>query len=180
LIITRWQEGRGAEVNTEMDDDSQIDELAILEMVWGGVQRRHPDVPDVVIPLPVPLPRYPDGREPPVAHFTPGPPPTVIVSDWAVTSPLSPKEEILKHLLHEAAHALAHKRGVNDGREPYHTKAFGALAAELGLWVDDSDVQPFGRGRGYSVTHLAPGTADEYAEELRLLAKLRLLAGAEE
>jgi hypothetical protein len=42
------------------------------------------------------------------------------MTDFAVTSP---RTEVLKFLLHEAAHAL------NDGREPYHTKAFGALAA---------------------------------------------------
>jgi hypothetical protein len=149
-----------------MDDHTEIDNVAILQAVWGGIQRRHPDVPDVVIDIRV-LQVHPDGTVPPAAYFIPAPVPTVVVTDWAV---VSPRAEVLKFLLHEAAHALAYVRGVKDGREPYHTKAFGALAAELGLWVDESDVEPFGRAGGYNVTHLDAGTADEYAEELRLLA----------
>jgi hypothetical protein len=31
-------------------------------------------------------------------------------------------------------------------------------------------VEPFGRGDGYNATRLGAGIADEYAEELRLLA----------
>jgi hypothetical protein len=147
-----------------MDDDSQIDNVAILQTVWGGIQRRHLDVPDVVIEIQVQR-FYPDGTVP-TAVFTPAPVPTVVMTDRAV---MSPRTAVLEFLLHEAAHALAYARGVNDGQR-YHTKAFGALAAELGLRVDDSDVEPFGRGDGYNATHLDAGTADEYAEELRLLA----------
>jgi hypothetical protein len=148
-----------------MDDDTQIDNVAILQTIWGGIQRRHPDVPDVVIEIRV-LQIYPNGTVP-TALFTPDAVPTVVMTDRAI---MSPRAEVLEFLLHEATHALAYVRGVKDGREPYHTKAFGALAAELGLWVDDSDVEPFGRGDGYKDTHLHAGTADEYAEELRLLA----------
>jgi len=147
-----------------MDDDTQIDNLAILETVWGGIQRRHPDVPNVVIEIRVQQ-VYPDGTVP-TALFTPDPVPTVLMTDRAI---MSPRTAVLEFLLHEAAHALAYARGVKDGQR-YHTKAFDALAAELGLWVDGSDVEPFGRGDGYNATHLDAGTADEYAEELRLLA----------
>lgn len=147
-----------------MDDDTQIDNVAILQTVWGGIQRRHPDVPDVMIEI-HPLRRYADGTVP-SAVFTPDPVPTVVMTDWAI---MSPRAAVLEFLLHEAAHALAYVRRVKDGQR-YHTKAFGALAAELGLSVDDSDVEPFGRGDGYKGTHLDAGTADEYAEELRLLA----------
>jgi hypothetical protein len=143
-----------------MDDPTEMDE--ILREVWGGIQRRHPDVPDVLIQI-HPLGHYPDGAVP-SAVFIPDPEPTVVMTDRAITSPTT---AILELLLHEAAHALAYVRGVNDGQEPYHTEAFGVLAAELGLRVDDSDVQGH---RGYNIVHLDAATAEEYADELRLLA----------
>jgi hypothetical protein len=61
----------GIEVDTEMDEDAQIDNVAILQTVWGGIQRRHPDVPDVVIEIQV-LRFYTDGTVP-TAVFTPAP-----------------------------------------------------------------------------------------------------------
>ena len=145
-----------------MDDHTEMDE--ILQAVWGGIQRRHPDVPDVKIPI-EPLRPYPGCTVPPVALFKLDPEPTVVMTDVAVASP---REVILQHLLHEAAHALAYARGVDDGTEEHHTKAFGVLAAELGLQVDDSDMEP--DSNGYCAISLAAGTAEEYAEELRLFA----------
>jgi hypothetical protein len=66
---------------------------------------------------------------------------------------------VLATLLHEAAHALAHKRGVKDtsrqGR--YHNRRFKALAEELGLHVDHDP------RLGWSPTTLPDVTAARYA-----------------
>jgi hypothetical protein len=144
---------------------AEIDNVAILQAVWGGIQRRHPDVPDVVIDIRV-LQVHPDGTVPPAAYFIPAPVPTVVVTDWAVVSPRGGPEV-----------PTARGRpcpGVRAGREGRagalsHEGIRGAGRRARSV-VDESDVEPFGRGGGYNVTHLDAGTADEYAEELRLLA----------
>lgn len=75
-------------------------------------------------------------------------------------------ESVLDTLLHEAAHGLADVRGIQDtsrqGR--YHNKRYAALAREMGLVCVQTP--PI----GWSGTSLAPGTAEEYAEELAELA----------
>ena len=52
-------------------------------------------------------------------------------------------DEVLGTLLHEAAHALAHARGIKDtsrqGR--YHNKHFKTCAEQLGLAVEHDDAQ---------------------------------------
>jgi hypothetical protein len=66
---------------------------------------------------------------------------------------------VLATLLHEAAHALARRRGVQDtsrqGR--YHNQRFKALAEELGLHIDKHPVI------GWSLTTLPDATAQRYA-----------------
>ena len=66
---------------------------------------------------------------------------------------------VLATLLHEAAHGLAHKRGIKDtsrqGR--YHNQRFKTIAEELGLEVEHHP------SLGWSLTTLAASTARRYA-----------------
>ena len=75
-------------------------------------------------------------------------------------------EIVLATLLHEGAHALANRRGIEDtsrqGR--YHNKRYKPLGEELGLLVDVS------KSTGYSETTPAPGTLESYRELLEELS----------
>jgi hypothetical protein len=75
--------------------------------------------------------------------------------------------DVLGTLLHEAAHALAHARGIKDtsrqGR--YHNRRYAALAEELGLTVAETGAI------GWSATRVPEATLIEYAgviESLRV------------
>ena len=64
--------------------------------------------------------------------------------------------QTLQTMLHEAVHALAHARGVNDtsrGGKYHNKRAFVALAAELGrAWPDGQRPHPV---IGFSVGQVA-------------------------
>jgi hypothetical protein len=75
--------------------------------------------------------------------------------------------DVLGTVLHEAAHALAHARGVRDtsrqGR--YHNARYAEIARELGLTVDrDPRI-------GWSLTTMPPATVEAYADVLPGLAR---------
>jgi hypothetical protein len=74
---------------------------------------------------------------------------------------------VLATLLHEAAHGIARTRQIADtsrqGR--YHNRRFTALGEEAGLVITRTD--PI----GWSGTALAPATLNDYADELRQLAR---------
>jgi hypothetical protein len=78
--------------------------------------------------------------------------------------------DILATLLHEAAHGLAHARGIQDtarqGR--YHNRNFAKLAEEVGIEVT-KDTAPRGRNIGYSITSIRQETIDKY---IGLIAEL--------
>jgi hypothetical protein len=84
--------------------------------------------------------------------------------------------EVLGTLLHEAAHALAHVRGIKDtsrqGR--WHNARFKALTEEVGIEVTkDARI-------GWSPTALAEATREAYADTIAALgAALRLYRSAE-
>lgn len=85
-------------------------------------------------------------------------------------------EPVLATLLHEAAHGLAHVRGINDtsrqGR--YHNRRYKLLAEELGLQVAEVGTI------GWSSTTLREATIQTYRRELaRLQAALTLYRRAE-
>ena len=73
--------------------------------------------------------------------------------------------EVLGTLLHEAAHALAHARGIKDtsrqGR--YHNKHFKTSAEELGLTVTHDD------HNGWSASTITPATELAYTRQLNAL-----------
>lgn len=83
---------------------------------------------------------------------------------------------VLATLLHEAAHALAHVRGIKDtsrqGR--WHNARFKALAEELGIEVSKDD------RLGWSPTAIPTTTRETYAEVIAELGRvLRLFRSVE-
>lgn len=142
-----------------------------LEQVWGAIQRRHREVPDVVVTLGAGSVGVPRGVLK-LGHFA--------ADRWTAGGAGSPvaelfvggeglaqgAESVLATLLHEAAHGLADVRQVQDtsrqGR--YHNTRYKALGEELGLVVTQVV------GIGWSGTALASGTAATYAAELVQLA----------
>lgn len=118
--------------------------VAVLEATWAAIQTRHPEIPDVVLVLASGSVGMPRGVLR-LGHFAamrwhhthPGTgqqlPEVFVGGEGLARGPVA----VLGTLLHEATHALAHVRGVQDcsrqGR--YHNRRFQVLAAELGLKV---------------------------------------------
>uniref|UniRef100_UPI003F490FDF hypothetical protein n=1 Tax=Amycolatopsis sp. CA-151526 TaxID=3239921 RepID=UPI003F490FDF len=124
--------------------------LSALTGLWREIQQQHPDVPDVLLAWASPS----DGRVKSVVpqHLRTGPwTGALVITDER----LGEVDELVEVLLHEACHALAAARRIDEtsnyGR--YHNKRFHALAEELGLEVTHVD------RLGWSETSLPPGTA---------------------
>jgi hypothetical protein len=164
--------------------------VAALEHAWAAIQRRHRDLPDVVIVLASGSVGAPRGALK-LGHFA--------AMRWTHTTTTTDTTadtetdtvrategrsalpevfvggeglglgavDVLGTLLHEAAHALAHVRGVRDtsrqGR--YHNGRFRDLATKIGLHVQV--VPPI----GWSHTQVPEATRAEYAAELDALAR---------
>ena len=147
--------------------------VGAIEAAWAAIQKRHEDVPDVVVTLGAGSLGVQRGTLK-LGHFA--------VRRWVGETPegsADPAAELfvggeglrrgpsalLATLLHEAAHGMASTRGIQDtsrqGR--YHNQRFAALGEELGLTI--TQVQ----GIGWSGTDLAPGTAEAYADEITAL-----------
>ena len=140
-----------------------------LNGAWLAIRKNHPEVPEAAIILG----SGSDGRA------------TLKFGHWArsrwerkgddVVSELFVGGEGLKRgavstmgtLLHEAGHALAQVRGIDDtsrgGR--YHNQKFKALANELGVDIEkDPRI-------GYSITTVPKGTEQKYKTEIAALKK---------
>lgn len=149
-----------------MNIDMSARLVGAIGEVWAGIRRRNPDVPDVVISVGAGAKK--NGLT--LGHFA--------ASAWQSgedqVSELfiggeglkSGAEEVLATLLHEAAHGVAHTRGIKDtsrqGR--YHNDKYRALAQEVGLTVTKSTQL------GWSACQLAEDTTADYAAELDQLA----------
>ena len=118
--------------------------IAALERAWAAIQDQHPDVPDVVIVTGAgsnqkgtpegyrlrghhwPERWILDGQDRPRA-------PELFIAGELLSAG---GRAVVEVMLHEAAHALATRRGIKDtsaAGNRYHNKRFVALAAELGL-----------------------------------------------
>lgn len=147
--------------------------VAALETTWSAIQLQHPDVPDVVVTLGAGSIGVPAGALK-LGHFA--------AERWVSNESKDlvglaelfvggeglrrGAEPVLATLLHEAAHGVAHVRGIKDtsrqGR--YHNTRFKLLGEELGLTIAQAPTI------GWSSTELAPGTAVEYVDEIEALA----------
>ena len=122
--------------------------IAALERAWAAIQDRHPDVPDVVIVTGAGSNQKgtPEGYRLRGHHWP---------ERWVLNGQDQPRapelfiagellsaggRAVVEVMLHEAAHALATRRGIKDtsaAGNRYHNKRFVALAAELGLREPD-------------------------------------------
>ena len=137
--------------------------IKVLEDTWLEIRRWNPEIPAVVIIIASGT----DGKHPRWGHHAPG---RWNVAGEQLTEIMISGEglrrtarEVLGTLLHEAAHALAHARGIKDtsrqGR--YHNKQFKTCAEEVGLAVEHDD------NFGWSVTTITPATELAYAPSSR-------------
>jgi curved DNA-binding protein CbpA len=139
--------------------------LKVLEDTWLEIRRWHPEIPSVVIIIASGT----DRKQTRLGHHAPGRwnvageqrTEIMISGEGLRRSP----GEVLGTLLHEAAHALAHARGIKDtsrqGR--YHNKHFKTCAEELGLTVEHDD------RNGWSASTITPATHTAYARQLDAL-----------
>jgi DnaJ domain/SprT-like family len=141
--------------------------LKILEDTWLEIRRWHPDIPPAVIIIASGT----DSKHPRWGHHAPG--------RWNVNGQQYAEvmisgeglrrtpEDVLGTLLHEAAHALAHARGIKDtsrqGR--YHNKHFKTHAEQLGLAVEHD------QHNGWAATTITDVTRIAYARQLADLAQ---------
>ena len=156
--------------------------VAALEQAWADIRDRNSDVPAAVIVLGAGSIGSPAGMLK-LGHFaamrwrTDAEGAELLAEVFVGGEGLARgPAEVLGTLLHEAAHATAHVRGVKDtsrqGR--WHNARFKALAEELGIEVTkDTRI-------GWSPTTLAPATREAYAGTIAGLgAALRLYRSAE-
>jgi curved DNA-binding protein CbpA len=145
--------------------------LKVLEDIWLEIRRWHPDIPPVVIIIASGT----DGKNPRWGYHAPG--------RWNVAGEQRTEimisgeglrrapREVLATLLHEAAHVLAHERGIKDtsrqGR--YHNKQFKICAEELGLAVEHDD------RTGWSASTITPAAERAYARQLDALTEAMTL-----
>ncbi len=156
----------GTQLTTPGPDSVAVSRvLRVLEDTWQAIRARHPQIPAVVIIIASGT----DGKQARFGHHAP--------KRWHVgqderTEIMISGEglrrdalSVLGTLLHEAAHALAAARGIQDtsrqGR--YHNKKFKAHAGELGITVEhDQKI-------GWSLTTVPDDTATAYARQLAAL-----------
>jgi hypothetical protein len=146
--------------------------ITALESAWNEIQRRHPEIPDVVMITGTGLPRR--GSMVKWGHHA--------AERWADAAAQGRRTElfvagetiaaggtkVVETMLHEASHALAFARGrIKDtssaGR--WHNKRFAALATELGL-------EPPRRAEpvlGFSTCTIPAATVAAYAAVIRRL-----------
>lgn len=114
--------------------------LATIERIWAEIQRRHPDTPEVFFTLGAGSASGSRGTK--LGHFGP--------DRWTIEDDRRHEifvggeglalgaVETLGTLLHEAAHAIAHTRGIKDtsrqGR--WHNTKFAEIGRELGLQLE--------------------------------------------
>ena len=123
--------------------------IAALERAWAAIQDGHPDVPDVVIVTGAGSNQKgtPEGYRLRGHHW---PERWVLDGHGGQRAPelfiagellSAGGRAVVEVMLHEAAHALATRRGIKDtsaAGNRYHNKRFVALAAELGLRGPDA------------------------------------------
>ena len=159
-------------------DSSSIDRagsliVAAVEQTWASLQNRHPEVPGVVVtfgagtigsaPGTVRLGHFAPARWAVDANATETPVHELFIGgEGLARGPVN----LLGTLLHEAAHALAHARGIQDtsrqGR--YHNGRYKAVAEELGIEVAQVGAI------GWSDTTVPTPTVDAYTDEVTELS----------
>ncbi len=166
--------------------------IAALERTWATIRQRHPELPDVVVITGTGLrhatsasvdakwghfgaERWVQGRPQPADAPTteaghgakldlkPNRKPELFVAGECFAEGA---EHTLTTMLHEATHALAHDRQVQDTSRQgkYHNRRFVQLAAELGLaWPADAKAHPVS---GFSEVQMTEQARAVYADAI--------------
>ncbi|OLM28257.1 hypothetical protein Ae717Ps2_6596 [Pseudonocardia sp. Ae717_Ps2] len=159
--------------------------VAALELAWSAIRDRHPELPAVVVVLGAGSGDRGGLR---LGHFA--------AMRWSTTDASADGADVeqlaevfvggeglargpvdvLGTLLHEAAHALAHARGIQDtsrqGR--WHNARFKAIAAEVGIAVEKDPKL------GWSPTTVPDATQAAYGEVIeQLRGALRMRRASE-
>lgn len=157
--------------------------VTALAETWRAIQKRHPDVPDVMLTVgsgtlgarrgEVTLGHFAAGRwhttqaeqDPETAEDAQPGGPGIAELFVGGEGLRGGARSVLATLLHEAAHGVAATRGIKDtsrqGR--YHNRRFAVLGAELGITIE------LDGNRGWSGTTLPDTTAADYVDELAAL-----------
>jgi hypothetical protein len=142
--------------------------VAALEDAWEAIRSEHPDLPTAVLITGAGSLSARRGLR--LGHFAasrwqadqPGAIAEIFVGGEGLARGATP---VLATLLHEAAHALAHKRQLKDtsrqGR--YHNRRFKDLAEQVGLQVEHHPTL------GWSPTTLPEHTAVRYSSAIATL-----------
>lgn len=153
-----------------MSAPSNAQVLAALEALWTRARAVHADLPDAIFLLPT----NEGSRRPRNGHFgasrwkPKGYEGDAFYCEVAIFAERlqDGADLVAETVLHEAAHAIAHVRGIKDTSRGghYHNKKFKLLAEEVGLHVEHDDPKV-----GYGVTALKPDTLAPYRAEVDLL-----------
>ncbi|MET7621772.1 hypothetical protein ABZS64_33395, partial [Streptomyces sp. NPDC005408] len=147
--------------------------ITALEAAWAAIQRKHPDVPDVVVVTGSGKPRR--GNYLKLGHHSPerwidaaasGRRPELFVAGETIAMGGT---QVLETMLHESAHALAFVRGrikdTSSQGNRWHNKKFAALAQEVGL-EPPKKAEPV---LGFSSCSITAATVSAYAAVIRKL-----------
>lgn len=172
----------GVDTSASTGETGQISAplVAALETVWAAIRARHPELPAAVLVVGAGSGRAAGSGGVKLGHYAAlrwhhgddQLPEVFIGGEGLARGPVG----VLGTLLHEAAHALAHERGIKDtsrqGR--WHNTRFKELASEVGVTVEkDPRI-------GWSPTTVPDATRAGYAPVLdQLGAALRLHRSAE-
>ncbi|WP_345410175.1 hypothetical protein [Nonomuraea salmonea] len=141
--------------------------ISVLEQAWLAVRAQHPEVPDVVVITGAGS----EGAWMTWGHFN--------ASRWRRDGRATPEmfasgellglggRRVMEVLLHEAAHALAAVRGIEDvtSSNRYHNRAFLRLASEMGL----KGPRERDKTIGWSACVITDATADRYRDTIKML-----------
>lgn len=154
--------------------------VATLERAWTNIQRHNPDVPNAVIVVASGT----EGKQPKTGHYSRLRWKDVATSQKKkgsrrpITKPMAEiliggeglgngAADVLDTLLHEATHAMAGMRGIDDcsrqGR--YHNAKFRELATEIGLTAKKDGAN------GFADTSLTPTTEKKYKRTIAAIRK---------
>lgn len=152
-----------------MDSSSQL--VSACESAWQDIQAHHDEVPDVVL---IVGPDTSRGAQTftKLGHFW--------ADRWSVEETQTPEvllvgerlnrsaEDVFATILHEAVHALAFGRKIQDTDKSgkRHNKHFKRMAEEMGL-----EVAPVDKVRGYAFTSLPLETALKYQDTIDKLSE---------
>jgi len=180
--ISRHQQNTATSVDAYASTRISTPMVDALEQAWADIRDRHPELPPAVIVLGAGSIGARSG-ELTLGHFaamrwhTDGDDIEQLAEVFVGGEGLQRGPAgVLGTLLHEAAHALAHARGIKDtsrqGR--YHNTKFKTLAEEVGITVTkDPRI-------GWSPTELPDTTSADYATTIDALSRaLRLYRATE-